>query len=484
VYEILSMYESSFAKITDKYFKASPWPSVDAIAPYVDYDHVFCLLYKELYFRHLFARLTPSLEHRLESWANYCELFSVVLQGNVNMQLPNLWLWDMVDEFCYQFQSFCQYRAKLALKTPEELEALRAAPPAAWSVLGCIKYLQALAHNSGVARVLESERTSGDLSAFTATEGYDRASSNVLRTLGYFAYIGLARVHCLLGDYAGCLAALDPLHVWQQGALLTKVPGCHVSTRYYCGFAHLMSRHTTDAIKSFNAALVYIARQQRALAVQQRTGLAGGALEQIAKKQEQMFGLLALAVAMCPQHKLLDEGVKSALADKYADKMVKMSAGDEAVADELFSFACPKFIAACPPSCDDPLANTSQDAFRLQLRLFLASVRSASLLPLLRSFLRLYTAIPVTKLAQLMDYDPAALRQLLAAMKRKAQVQEWRGNGTPLLDGAWASTGDVDFYVDGEMVHVIDSKPQRQFVHELTTAIEKQGELRQLLAAR
>lgn len=26
------------------------------------------------------------------------------------MMLPNLWLWDMVDEFVYQFQSFSQYR--------------------------------------------------------------------------------------------------------------------------------------------------------------------------------------------------------------------------------------------------------------------------------------------------------------------------------------------------------------------------------------
>lgn len=35
VYEILSMYETSFAKITEKYFKATPWPTVsdDSFAP-------------------------------------------------------------------------------------------------------------------------------------------------------------------------------------------------------------------------------------------------------------------------------------------------------------------------------------------------------------------------------------------------------------------------------------------------------------------
>jgi translation initiation factor 3 subunit L len=102
VYETLSMYEGSFAKITEKLFKASSWPPVEAIAPYVDYDHVFCLLYKEMYFRHIFARLAPTFEQRCASWENYCELFGVILQGNVNMQLPNLWLWEMVDEYIYQ----------------------------------------------------------------------------------------------------------------------------------------------------------------------------------------------------------------------------------------------------------------------------------------------------------------------------------------------------------------------------------------------
>lgn len=52
VYEILSMYETSFAVITDKYFKASAWPPVEAVAPFVGFDAVFLLLYRELYYRH------------------------------------------------------------------------------------------------------------------------------------------------------------------------------------------------------------------------------------------------------------------------------------------------------------------------------------------------------------------------------------------------------------------------------------------------
>lgn len=49
----------------------------------------------------------------------------MVLHGVVNMQLPNQWLWDMVDEFVYQFQSFCQYRAKMKSKTEQEIALLK-----------------------------------------------------------------------------------------------------------------------------------------------------------------------------------------------------------------------------------------------------------------------------------------------------------------------------------------------------------------------
>lgn len=61
-----------------------------------------CCLSQEMYFRHLYARCGPNLRDRCESWDNYCELFGLLLHSNVNMMLPNVWLWDMIDEFLYQ----------------------------------------------------------------------------------------------------------------------------------------------------------------------------------------------------------------------------------------------------------------------------------------------------------------------------------------------------------------------------------------------
>lgn len=79
VYEIHQMYETSFHTLSDRMFKDTPWPSVEAVAQYVDNDHVFCLLYREMWYRHLYARLSPTLKQRIDSWDNYCSLFQARL---------------------------------------------------------------------------------------------------------------------------------------------------------------------------------------------------------------------------------------------------------------------------------------------------------------------------------------------------------------------------------------------------------------------
>ena len=49
--EIYSMYEVSFAKLSERFFKGTTWPPVEYIASLVDHDHVFCLLYKVCFSR-------------------------------------------------------------------------------------------------------------------------------------------------------------------------------------------------------------------------------------------------------------------------------------------------------------------------------------------------------------------------------------------------------------------------------------------------
>lgn len=456
--EIQSMYEVSFVKLSERFFKGQPWPPVEAISSLVDRDQVFCMLYKEMYYRHLYAIQQPSLQIRFESWDNYTALFGVILHGNVNMQLPNGWLWDMIDEFVYQFQSFAQYRGKLSSKTDSEMRALSEAE-SVWPVVGVLNYLQALVDKSHIIETLEAP---GGAAQLKATEGFNQSQSNVLRMLGYFSLFGLQRVHALVGDYHGALTAISPLNLFQSKTLLTpSIVGCHISLYYYGGFSYMMERRYVDAARALDAILSFI---HRVKGFHQRSAQ----YEQILKKNEQMFALLAITSALCPSSLAgLNDTVLASLQEKYGEKRQRMIMGDVAVFDELFSYACPKFITASTPNFDAPGVNTSQEAYRLQLKMFLSMLQQQKDLPNLKQLLKLYTSIAVPKLAGLLGMEISALRSQLMLLKFTSTVKTWNGHGD-VNDGDYVAAADVTFTIDidsktgEEMVNVAEAKPIRR----------------------
>ena len=79
------------------------------------------MLVVSMYFCKLFSML------RFESYYNYCNLFNCILSPEkpIVLDLPNQWLWEVIDEFIYQFQSFQQFRAKLQKKSDDEIEVLK-----------------------------------------------------------------------------------------------------------------------------------------------------------------------------------------------------------------------------------------------------------------------------------------------------------------------------------------------------------------------
>lgn len=119
---------------------------------------VFMILYKELYFRHIYARIQggPTLEQRFNSFYNYCDLFNYILSADepVPLELPDLWLWELIDEFVYQFQSFAQYRARLQKKTPQELQTIEMNNKV-WNVLCVLNVLHSLVDKSNIKQQLE-----------------------------------------------------------------------------------------------------------------------------------------------------------------------------------------------------------------------------------------------------------------------------------------------------------------------------------------
>jgi translation initiation factor 3 subunit L len=189
-----------------------------------------------------------------------------------------------------------------------------------------------------------------------------------------------------------------------------------------------------------------------------------------------MYALLAVCLSLCPQNKPIDENVSTQLKEKYGDKMTKMQRCDDeahAAYDELFSYACPKFITPSPPVLDQPLTNYNQDAYRLQLKLFLYEVRQQQLLSGIRSYLKLYSTITISKLAQYMEVDEATLRSILMTYKHKMHAVD--------SDGKVVSSADFDFYIVEDIIHVVESKPTKchgdYFLRQILKFEEMIGEL-------
>lgn len=120
----------------------------------------------------------------------------------------------------------------------------------------------------------------------------------------------------------------------------------------------------TEAIREFSKILLYIFKTKQ---YHQKSPQ----YEQILKKNEQMYALLAISLSICPRVQLVEETVNSQLREKYGEKMMRMHRYDDeafALYDELFSYACPKFITPSSPSYDEPPVNYNQVRMRVYYR--------------------------------------------------------------------------------------------------------------------
>ena len=87
------MHEDSFSKLSERYFKSVPWPVPAVVAEHVEHDELFLIFYKELYYRHLYADMQPTLAQHIEAWDYYCGLSTAFLEDKMlGVALPPLWL--------------------------------------------------------------------------------------------------------------------------------------------------------------------------------------------------------------------------------------------------------------------------------------------------------------------------------------------------------------------------------------------------------
>lgn len=341
VYKTQNLYENTFPKLSETYFERKEWPDEKEVSELVEKDDLFLTLYKELYYRHIHARIQggPQFEQRVASFYNYCEFFNIIfLQKPQDLELPDIWLWELVDEFVYQFQNYTQYRSRLSDKTEDEIEKLSEPNNTrVWNILCLLNVLHSLVDMSNIKQQLEATAKGEDPNSVAGEHG----KLSLYKMLGYFSLVGLLRVHSLLGDYHLAIKILEPIDI-NRKTQYTVVPACQISTSYYVGFAYMMMRRYSDAIRTFTSILLYIQRTKQLYSSRSYQN------DQINKQTEQMYHLLAICLVLHPQ--CIDESIQQVLREKnYNDNMYKMQCGDLEVFRNYFIFACPKFVSPCPP---------------------------------------------------------------------------------------------------------------------------------------
>ncbi|GAA5911639.1 uncharacterized protein JCM6883_002429 [Sporobolomyces salmoneus] len=454
--DIQSAYEAGWNRLTEKFFAKTEWPEAEVIAPLVNHDEVFLTLYRELYYRHVIARLQPDLEDRIASYENYCSLFNLILNspGPVPLSLPIDWLYNIIDEFVYQYTSFALWRNKVAGKTEEE-KAILAESGQVWSCYSVLNVLYSLIQKSKIQDQLQAAQKGEDVEAAAGEYG----SIPLYHHLGYFSILGLVRVHVLLGDYTLALSMLDGIDL-NKKALFTRVTSAHVAVYYYVGFAYLMLGRYPDAIRAFSHILFFVLRLKHF----QR----GSQFDQINKTADRMYALLAICQALCPTK--VDEGISTAMKEKFGDQFSKMVRGGIDSLEsfqELYLHGSPRFISPNPPPYESEspeiLDSFSQlpDPSAHQLSLFLQQVEPQLSTATLRSFLRLYTTLGTDKLAKFLEVDEERVLEMLMAAKGSARKLTWEKGS--LLEGEVVGVSDVNFGIDEGHLSVAQSTTSRRY---------------------
>ncbi|KAL7409419.1 eukaryotic translation initiation factor 3 subunit 6 [Mrakia frigida] len=454
-------YERGWNTLTQAHYSQSEWPSDDLIAPLVNNDPIFLALYRELYFRHVYARLRPNIDDRFHSYEASCELFNFLLNsdGPVSLELPAQWLWDVLDEFIYQFQSFGQWRGDTKGKSEEELGLLSEGSQV-WSCYSVLNVLYSLIQKSKINEQLIAERDGASPEEIAEIAG-EYGSKPLYRNLGYFSIICLLRVHVLLGDYTLALQVMDNIALTRK-AEFTKVTACHVAVYYYVGFSQMALGRYPDASNTFVSILRYFNRMQQFHTRSYQYG-------QVSKMCDRMYALLAICTTLSPGPVDEGSGIMPLVREQLGDKLTEMSRGAEGlpIFSDLYLSSCPKFISANPPPYEDAnayeayIADPPIDPPQRHLALFLEDVKAQLAVPSTRSLLKLYTSIDAAKLGTFLDIEEEEVLQQMMVLKQNSRTFKWSEGG--LLEGTRTVTNNLDFFIDNGLIQVAETTESRRF---------------------
>lgn len=509
------LYQSTLPDLSQKYFGTTPWPTATSIASECNGDPLFLAIYRELTHRHWHSVSRPTLTDRMEGWDVYAQLFDECLDADHSpgsfFLLP-VWVFEILHEFVYQFQGFCQIRTAVYSAARKQTLVDAGGNPCIPDDLptkhaNLADNLQLLHNNKDAWDVEMVFSYLHRLIQIGMPAEQNKPSTNSIQPVNtYFALFGsvaLSRLECLLGDYTASLQALDVVHQYRDHVIhrggggdnskddetnpaaaattvtvtvtdvLHSVFAARVSLSYHAGISYLQLRRYKDAAAILQDCAGALQRGFKTGALRQQAAQNATMMDQFNKQYDRIQSLLGVLQQICPGLVVTEESVVRNVREKYGSKMdAAIAGGGGGTLEEWFQ--SPKFIAA------DPGVGA---VHRRQVEIFNQEVRPVSTTgKKLRSYLKLYTSLPVSKLASFHDQSPDEfLPALLSYKVRLRQVE--RGDGDSYSQGSRKTALDIHYYIAGDMVHVDEAEIQRRFEAYFLGQVAQNLEIQQEAAA-
>lgn len=444
-------------------------------------------VYKELTLRHLHSITRPNGRDRVEGWKVYEALFDTLISeaekenamNDAPLFLLPEWAFDMMHEFLYQFQGFCQFRtgvfANASKYAPGGISEGKQPPK------HITENLEVLSQNKDAWAV---QKVMYYLARFIEIGSADEAAA-AYQYIAIFAAVTLSRLECLLGDYSSSLSALDTISskfvvepprgsdsdvkAMTAEEIVESVFAAKVSMTYHAGVAYLMLRRYKDACNVLGDMCATMRRGFKSGVYKKIVGI-----EQHTKLYDRMIALLAIITHVTPSYGLVDESVSNAVRERHGNQLSKIEAGEEGYED-LFMYACPKFISPSVPKYEDALtegSSTGHDAaYKLQINHFMNEMSNQQTLMKLRSYMKLYTSISVEKLQKMVQEDD--FESLLLSYKQKTYQVEDSEDGV-----VRGSVMDIHYFIKDGIIHVDEAEKQNRFETYFMSQIAQSTDIR------
>jgi len=462
-------YNVDFRDLSSKYFATTPWPSPQTIATECNGDPLFLALYRELTHRHWHAVSRINIRDRMEGWQVYRELFEEILQEEPNFFITPEWAFDILNEFVYQFQGFCQFRTSLHINAIK-YGMIKEGEPLSSVTQGSSSSNQNVIDNINSinsADAWEVEQVFSYLHRLVKIGTQQGQERPAYQYLGIFASVALSRLECLLGDYVGSLQALAPI----SESLVVKTDGpdetaveviqsvflARLIMAYHAGISFMMLRRYKDASRIWGDVCAFM---QRGFKTGQLRKLPHS--DQFSKMNDRMIALLAIVTSICPPSGIVEESVLRTIREKHGSSLSKIDAGEGGY-DELF--LGPKFVTV-----------SAENVFRAQMKQFTKEMAPQAECRKLRSYLKLYTSIAVSKIAKFNDQDEDALLSTLIAYKHR-MLQLEAAENDPFGESTLKSALDIHFYFVEDTVRVDEAEKQRRFEKYFAAQIAQNSEI-------